>query len=141
MVRGHRGTDGSVLVPPNLSCLQCRMELALLLFYALWFICLQGLSLLLVGSSQYGAVLQSSFGHVLLWKRVHPNLSVLWYLNMEVFERYRVYFAILIGGLPYLLLVPITLRLHRFPMVLVSCCHSCFYLLWRQSLIADMPDI
>jgi GPI transamidase subunit PIG-U len=96
------------------------METALLFFYVFWSLCLQGLSFLLVGGSQYTAALQSSFGDVLLWKHVHPNLSVLWYLNMEIFERYRVYFAVLIGGLPYLLLVPITIRLHRYPMVLVS---------------------
>jgi GPI transamidase subunit PIG-U len=92
----------------------------------------------LVGSSQYTAVLHSSFGDVLLWKHAHPNLSVLWYLNMEVFERYRVYFAVLIGGLPYLLLVPVTIRLHRYPMVLVSCHEFCCcfgYLLVAEMLI------
>lgn len=72
-----------------------------------------------MGPSQYGNVLFSSYGHVLTWKHLHPNLSVLWYLNMELFERFRIYFAILIAGLPYLMLIPVTMRLYRYPMVLV----------------------
>jgi hypothetical protein len=74
---------------------------------------------MLVGDSKYATVLYSSYGHVMTWKHLHPNFSVLWYLNMEIFERFRTYFAVLIGGLPYLLLLPVTIRLHRYPMVLV----------------------
>ena len=81
---------------------------------------------MLVGKSQYGAVLYSSFGHVFTWKHLHPNFSVLWYLNMELFERYRIFFAILFAGLPYLLVAPVTIRLHRYPMVLVTI----FWMLW-----------
>ena len=101
---------------------------ALWFSFAFWFACLQGLSLMLVGRSQFGAVLYSSFGHVYTWKHVHPNFSVLWYLNMELFERYRIYFAVLIGGLPYLLVAPISIRLHRYPMVLVAI----FWMLWTM---------
>ena len=54
------------------------------------------------------------------WKNLYPSPSVLWYLNMELFEQYRTYFAVLIGGCPFLLLIPLTIRLYRYPMVLVS---------------------
>ena len=99
---------------------------ALWISFAFWFAFLQALTLMLVGKSQFGAVLYSSFGHVFTWKNLHPNFSVLWYLNMELFERYRIFFAVLFAGLPYLLVAPVTIRLYRYPMVLVTI----FWMLW-----------
>lgn len=87
-----------------------------------WVICLQGLSLMLVGTSQYLDMLKGCYGHILTWKNLHPNFSVLWYFNMELFERFRIFFAVLINGVPYLMLLPTTIRLYRYPMVLVSFC-------------------
>jgi hypothetical protein len=83
---------------------------------SLW---LQGLSLLLVGSHDYLRVFATTHGSAFDFVGIPPNLSVLWYLHMELFVRFRRYFSILLGGLPYALVIPIAIRLYQYPMVMV----------------------
>lgn len=80
---------------------------------------LHGLSLLLVGPAEYGSIFLTTHGHVFQLAGVTPSLSVLWYFAMELFERFIGYFTILLGGLPYLLVAPTTIRLYRYPIELV----------------------
>lgn len=54
----------------------------------------------------------------------HPNLGPLWYFTMHVFPRFRTYFQIMFAGLPYLLVIPLALRLHQYPIVLVGYLHG-----------------
>eukprot|EP00980_Cylindrotheca_fusiformis_P023010 scaffold10054_cov140-Cylindrotheca_fusiformis.AAC.1 len=75
---------------------------------------MQWLSYRLVGPC-YGNVLEASYGCG--WNTISPNLSVQWF---------RDYFSTIILGLPYILVVPLTIRLHNYPMVLVAV----FSLLW-----------
>ena len=49
-----------------------------------------------------------------------PSLSVLWYTYMEFFSRFAPYLRILFGYLPYIVFVPLAIRLYRYPMALVS---------------------
>mmetsp|Transcript_10606 Transcript_10606/g.20435 ORF Transcript_10606/g.20435 Transcript_10606/m.20435 type:complete len:441 (+) Transcript_10606:57-1379(+) len=49
-----------------------------------------------------------------------PSLSVLWYTHMEFFTRFAPYLRLLLGYLPYIVFVPLSIRLHRYPMVLVA---------------------
>ena len=93
-------------------------------FFVLWYVCLQSLSFLLVGDA-WRSVFESTYGHVLGWIDLNPNLGLQWYLCMQLFSRFRRYFVILINGLSYAFLVPLTVRLYRYPMVLVrmkECC-------------------
>jgi hypothetical protein len=92
--------------------------------FVLWSACLQGLSFTLVGPANYWNVLQATYG--MGWKQLTPNLSVLWYLHMQLFGRFRDYYGIMLVGLPYLLVVPLTVRLYKYPMVLVTI----FWLIW-----------
>jgi GPI transamidase subunit PIG-U len=76
---------------------------------------LQILSFLLVGDFTV---------HLELPVYSHPNLGPLWYFTMHVFPRFRPYFQIMFAGLPYLLVVPLALRLHQYPIVLVGNLHA-----------------
>ena len=86
-----------------------RRFVALLVLWALW---LQVLSYLLVGTDAYWT-----------WKPTRsltPNLGPTWYFQMQLFDRFQHYFALMFTGLPYVLLIPLTIRLYRYPIELVS---------------------
>jgi hypothetical protein len=94
-----------------------KQQVLVVMFFLTWSAGLQGLSFALVGPSNYWNVWEATYG--VAWKTTSPNLSVDWYLQMQLFTRFRVYFGILLSGLPYLLVIPLTTRLHPYPMVLV----------------------
>ena len=50
---------------------------------------------------------------------IPPSLSILWYTHMEFFTRFAPYLRLLLGYLPYIVFVPLSIRLHRYPMVMV----------------------
>jgi hypothetical protein len=94
-----------------------KQHILVVVFFLTWSASLQGLSFGLVGPSNYWNVLEATYG--VGWKIMSPNLSVMWYFHMQLFTRFRDYFGILLIGLPYLLVIPLTIRLHAYPMVLV----------------------
>jgi hypothetical protein len=108
-----------------------RSTNALVVLFAVFSGCLQVQSLLLVGPRDYLSIVLTTHGHVFQLAGVAPSLSVLWYFAMEVFQRFTLYFTILLGGLPYLLVAPATIRLYRYPIELVRICTHCFdYVVW-----------
>jgi hypothetical protein len=96
-----------------------RSTSGLVVLFVIFSGCLQGLSFLLVGPRDYLSIVLTTHGHVFQLAGVAPSLSVLWYFAMEVFQRFTLYFTILLGGLPYLLVAPATIRLYRYPIELV----------------------
>ena len=58
--------------------------------------------------------------------RVPPSLSLTWYLSMQLYDRFRLYFTYLLGGLPFLVALPLAIRLHEYPMALVRVLCVCF---------------
>lgn len=90
----------------------------MVLSFGFWFACLQGLSYQLVGPKMLEKVIQATYG--LGWSTIQPNLSVQWYFAMQLFSRFRDYFGAMCVGLPYMLVVPITMRLYKYPMELVA---------------------
>lgn len=80
---------------------------------------LQGLSLVLVGSKNYLSTVVATHMHTFQLQNMQPSLTTLWYFGMQVFLRFRLYFTILLAGLPFLLIVPTTVRLYEYPDVLV----------------------
>jgi hypothetical protein len=93
-------------------------QLVLLISFGIWSTLLQGLSYSLVGPTKYWDVISTVYGCG--WRNMSPNLSVQWYFNMQLFSRFREYFGAILTGLPYILVGPLAIRLHRYPMVLVS---------------------
>lgn len=90
-----------------------------LTFFLLWSLALQGMTLSLLGSMQlYGKALVSVYGET--WLQTSPNLSLQWYFRMQIFARFRDYFGAMFLGLPYVLIGPLTIRLWKYPEVLVS---------------------
>lgn len=91
--------------------------------FVIWFLlflfCLYGLDLLLVGDL-FVAMMKATAFRSFRITRNPPSLSVLWYFGMQLFSRFQLYFTILLGGVPYLLILPLTIRLHRYPMAMVS---------------------
>lgn len=97
--------------------------LPMVLSFLFWFACLHGLSYQLVGPTMFSKVLQATYG--LGWRTIRPNLSVQWYLSMQLFARFREYFGALLLGLPYIIVIPVATRLYRYPMVMVRCNAKC----------------
>jgi hypothetical protein len=100
----------------------------LIISFAFWFLCVQGLSYQLAGPRSVIKVIQATYG--MGWSTIRPSLSVQWYFAMQLFLRFREYFGTLLLGLPYVVVLPIAMRLYKYPMVLVSCCELFTSLFW-----------
>lgn len=92
-----------------------------LLLFALYYISFHIMSYRLVGGRIWKDVFVSTHLYSFQLNGSEPNLSTLWYLGMELFNRFRLYFTILLGGIPYTLIIPITIRFYNYPAVLVRC--------------------
>jgi hypothetical protein len=92
---------------------------ALVILFAALSLAFQGLSLFLVGEQKYLSVLLATHGSTFVIREIPPSLSTLWYLGMELFDRFSVYFTILLAATPYLLIVPLWIRLYRYAESLV----------------------
>lgn len=49
-----------------------------------------------------------------------PNLSLIWYFYIQMFHRFRDYYIMLFNGVPYIFLIPMSIRLWRYPIEMVS---------------------
>lgn len=84
-----------------------RVILGTLMFFATWMTSLVVLNSLLVGGwwIHYHRYLDI----------VEPSLSTYWYFSMQMFDRFRTFYTVLIIGLPYIFVFPLTFRLHQYP--------------------------
>eukprot|EP00985_Skeletonema_marinoi_P025667 scaffold19079_cov96-Skeletonema_marinoi.AAC.1 len=55
-----------------------------------------------------------------------PSMGLHWYFFVQIFDRFRSYFTIFVAGVPAMFVIPLTIRLHRYPSVLAAA----FQLLW-----------
>jgi hypothetical protein len=77
-----------------------------------------------LATASYVVVPESQFGSPPT--SMSPNLSPQWYFWMQCFDRFRPYFAIVFQSLPWILMPPLSIRLHRYPIVLVCmACYTC----------------
>lgn len=102
----------SVFVVPICVSQPCKKTAAIFVtMFSLFVLWLQVLEFLLVGSEAYWT-----------WKpltSLSPNLGPLWYFQMQLFDRFQDYFRIMFIGMPYLVVIPLAIRLYRYPIVLV----------------------
>jgi len=89
-------------------------------FFLLWSALLQYLSLLLVGRSNFVAMLLQSYAKDYKFYDLEPSLGLQWYFFMNMFDRFRTYFTIMHFGIPYLFAFPLLLRFHRYPIALTA---------------------
>ena len=91
----------------------------MVVLYTVFTTALHILAGILVGFNYYPAIFVATHLHTFQITNLQPNLSLLWYFGMEVFVPFHRYFTFLLGGLPYFTVVPMTIRLYRYPSVLV----------------------
>jgi phosphatidylinositol glycan class U len=106
------------LIP--LSLLPEAKPVALVSLFAVFSLILQALSYLLTGN-QFHQIFIATHLHTFSLKGISPSLTTIWYLGMEVFLRFRFYIEFLIAGTPYMVIVPMTIRLYKYPAVLLAC--------------------
>ena len=49
-----------------------------------------------------------------------PSMGLHWYFFVQMFDRFRPYFTVFVSGLPAMFIIPLMIRLHKYPSVLVS---------------------
>ncbi|GAX19859.1 phosphatidylinositol glycan, class U [Fistulifera solaris] len=81
---------------------------------------MQALSLYLVGTSEFLLIAYASHIWTFQFQGIEPSLSTLWYFGMEMFDRFSMYFTVLMGGAPYLLVIPLWIRLYRYPEAMIA---------------------
>lgn len=97
-----------------------KIIIGCILFFALWSVVLQYLSMILVGSSSYQLLLTNTYTNTYSFIDLSPNIGVHWYLFVQIFQRFRDFFAIVCAGLPYITLTPLILRLYRYPFTIAT---------------------
>jgi len=90
-----------------------KSTLFVVILFAVWSLCLQGISYSLVGSKNYWKILRAVYGNT--WLTSGPNLSLQWYFRMQIFSRFRAYFGTMFALFPCVLVGPICLRFIRYP--------------------------
>ena len=63
-----------------------------------------------------------TYGWIFHFMDLQPNVGVFWYHFIMTFVRFKRFFIVLISGIPFLFFVPLSIRLHTQPLVLVSQC-------------------
>jgi len=90
--------------------------------FLLWSLLLQFLSLLLVGESNFFAMLRQSHAKEYNFIDLEPSIGLHWYFFISMFDRFRRYFAIMHFGIQFLFAGPLFLRFHRYPIAMVRLC-------------------
>lgn len=108
---------------------------AVLILYICYTTCLHFLASLLVGgdSNEYKSVMiQTMLPNVAFVDQDQsgslpgPSMGLHWYFFVQMFDRFRSYFTVFVAGIPAMFVIPLTIRLHRYPSVLAAT----FHLLW-----------
>eukprot|EP00568_Trieres_chinensis_P019000 CAMPEP_0183319020 /NCGR_PEP_ID=MMETSP0160_2-20130417/62327_1 /TAXON_ID=2839 ORGANISM="Odontella Sinensis, Strain Grunow 1884" /NCGR_SAMPLE_ID=MMETSP0160_2 /ASSEMBLY_ACC=CAM_ASM_000250 /LENGTH=537 /DNA_ID=CAMNT_0025485407 /DNA_START=1 /DNA_END=1614 /DNA_ORIENTATION=+ len=88
-------------------------------YIILWTILLHWASSLLVGKNWY-LVQSTILCEGLSFSDLSPNLGMHWYFFVQMFDRFRKYFAVLFNGIPYIFIAPMTTRLGSYPIPLAT---------------------
>jgi len=97
--------------------------------YVFYLACLHLLASSLVGGdwNEYGkVVLQSTLPNIAFLEQdgsgsySGPNMGLHWYFFVQMFDRFRPYFVVFINGVPSMFLIPLMIRLHRYPSAFVA---------------------
>jgi GPI transamidase subunit PIG-U len=108
------------LQPPRNNDTRTWVIISTVVLYILFSTVLQALSVLLVSWDAYRTIFIATHLHTFrsFQSTIRPNLSLLWYLGMELFVPFQAYFTLLLGALPYFTVIPLTIRLYHYPFVL-----------------------
>ena len=95
------------------------MIIALTGYYFAWTMALQGLSMMLVGTSNLQFVWAQTYGYQHGLKNLKPSLSAIWYMSVQLISVFRLFYSIVLTGLPFMITFPLLVRLHKQPFTLV----------------------
>ena len=84
--------------------------------FTIWSICINLIFWALSNDTTSTIGLQVGRNHALL----SPNIGLHWYLFMNLFGRCRQFFVVVTKGLPFVLIIPLSIRFFRYPIALVS---------------------
>ena len=89
-----------------------------LIWFALWSGALQALSALLVGD--WIGVCSKTYGYVFGFSDLSPNMGMNWYFFIQMFDRFRRFYVVMLSLIPLVFVAPLTIRLRAYPAVLVA---------------------
>ncbi|KAK9333119.1 GPI transamidase subunit PIG-U [Lipomyces starkeyi] len=72
----------------------------------------------MTGSLQY---LSATYGSLLFFKDLAPNMGLWWYFFMEMFDFFRPLFTYIFQLYSFIYVLPITFRLHNYPLMAITC--------------------
>ncbi|KAK9248018.1 GPI transamidase subunit PIG-U [Lipomyces tetrasporus] len=72
----------------------------------------------MTGSWQY---LSATYGSLLFFKDLVPNMGLWWYFFMEMFDFFRPLFTYIFQLYSLIYVLPITFRLHNYPLMAITC--------------------
>ncbi|KAK9377425.1 GPI transamidase subunit PIG-U [Lipomyces chichibuensis] len=72
----------------------------------------------MTGSLQY---LTATYGSLLFFKDLAPNMGLWWYFFMEMFDFFRPLFTYIFQLYSLIYVLPITFRLHNYPLMAITC--------------------
>lgn len=88
-------------------------------YFLLWSCLLHTLSTILVGSDWVN-IQRKIYGDTYCFANLSPNLGMHWYFSVQMFDRFRRYFVVLLNGLPYIFVIPLSIRIHKYPIPLAT---------------------
>ncbi|KAK9241034.1 GPI transamidase subunit PIG-U [Lipomyces kononenkoae] len=72
----------------------------------------------MTGSVQY---LSATYGFLLFFEDLTPNMGLWWYFFMEMFDFFRPLFTYIFQLYSFIYVLPITFRLHNYPLIAITC--------------------
>lgn len=127
-----------LLIPVIFMCSEAQSRRSWIVFQIFGFFTLSLVGLLYVSYSLAGNL--NFFNATILWNfsftDLSPNIGVLWYQFTMTFHIFRMYFRVMSIGLPFLFIIPFSLRLHTQPIALVS-----FFIQFEYELLSCIAQI
>ncbi|KAK9370798.1 GPI transamidase subunit PIG-U [Lipomyces kononenkoae] len=112
------------LVPPFLLLWTSRKGSGMasgamyLLLYVALSAGLAAIGYFMTGSMQY---LSATYGSLLFFEDLTPNMGLWWYFFMEMFDFFRPLFTYIFHLYSLIYVLPITFRLHNYPLIAITC--------------------
>ena len=94
-------------------------------FFCLWTAFFIQISLFILEDSNHHSshswktTLIHPFMHKLQHLDIQPSLSMVWYFYIQMFHRFRDFFVVLLNGISIIFVLPLSLRLWRYPLEMV----------------------
>ncbi|KAJ3114512.1 hypothetical protein HK100_001646 [Physocladia obscura] len=103
------------VAPSNKQHLQSIFSCAVL--FSVFLLAWLGLSNLLMGSWNF---IEATYGVIILVPDLTPNIGLSWYIFMEMFDQFRLFFLLVFQVFVLAFSVPLTLKFRQYPLFVVA---------------------